>query len=343
MYGYLAATKGAVKDWILFGAFTILANYTHVYALLGMVLLHGILLLWVLLKKRERRKPLLLAACVVSVAYLPWLAAIISQTSQVTQDFWIPTLNSTVFWQTLTYPFGDKFSMSANPFFRGVSFIVVVMFFWKSLGTAFHQIVTEGSIIWLAFGIINLTFLTTLSISWYVRPIFMPRYFFTLFGLYTLVLMYGIQSLRLRFLIPIICIMLLGLSLQTYRHIYRNRVNGPMFEVVEQLGKQVQPGDVFVHGDEHPFGTFLYYFPDHRHYLYLPDGFEGYSSYDVFKPNGFYGHDYHDFLAEHQTVWLVNRLGLPGIGFQEISMRDFLNIGSFSIASNGYVFSLNLG
>lgn len=219
-----------------------------------------------------------------------------------------------------------------------ISFIAVIVLFSKSLHNAFRQKTREGSMIWLAFGILGLTFFASLIISWLVHPIFLHRYFFTVLGLYVLVLMYGIQSLRPRFLIPVICVMFLGLSLPTFLHIYNNRVNGPMFEVVEQLGPQVQPGDVFVHGDEHTFGTFIYYFPEHQHYLYLPEGFEGYSSYDLYGPNGVYGHDFGDFLTGQQTVWLVNRLGLFGVKFEELSVGDILKTGPFSIATRKLVF-----
>ncbi|GAK55681.1 binding-protein-dependent transport systems inner membrane component [Candidatus Vecturithrix granuli] len=49
LYGYLAITGGKPQDWLRFGALTILANYTHLHALLEMLILYTLLFLWILI------------------------------------------------------------------------------------------------------------------------------------------------------------------------------------------------------------------------------------------------------------------------------------------------------
>jgi uncharacterized protein (DUF2141 family) len=67
----------------------------------------------------------------------------------------------------------------------------------------------------------------------------------------------------------------------------------------------VKPGDVFIHSNEHNLGTFSYYFPNNKQYLYLPDGFVPFSNYAVFGPNGSSGPDIAQFKKEKATIWLT--------------------------------------
>jgi len=82
---------------------------------------------------------------------------------------------------------------------------------------------------------------------------------------------------------------LLAVSISQNQLIIEKRFNGPMKEVCSYINSQnITPEDVFIHTDEHTFGTFCYYYPNNKHYLYLPPDFDGYSGYDAFSPAGSY-------------------------------------------------------
>ena len=81
-----------------------------------------------------------------------------------------------------------------------------------------------------------------------------------------------------------------------------------MTEAVEYLEPKIQPGDVFLHTDEHTLGTFCYYFPDHMNYYYQREGYGGFSNYDAFKPNGVMIGSL-DEIGEGHRIWLVQRFG----------------------------------
>jgi len=64
---------------------------------------------------------------------------------------------------------------------------------------------------------------------------------------------------------------LLAVSISQNQLIIEKRFNGPMKEVCSYINSQnITPEDVFIHTDEHTFGTFCYYYPNNKHYLYLP-------------------------------------------------------------------------
>jgi hypothetical protein len=127
-------------------------------------------------------------------------------------------------------------------------------------------------------------------------------------GLFLLAVAYGINHLKKKPLILAACILILGLSVPQIVDIKTERYNGPMKEVVEYMKDNMKPDDVFIHTDEHTFGTFCYYFPEHKSYLYLQPGFIGYSGYSAYAPVGSCGSDIESFIKGKKNIWLVDRV-----------------------------------
>jgi len=81
-----------------------------------------------------------------------------------------------------------------------------------------------------------------------------------------------------------VCVALLAVSISQNQLIIEKRFNGPMKEVCSYINSQnITPEDVFIHTDEHTFGTFCYL--SQQQALSLPSSdFDGYSGYDAFSP-----------------------------------------------------------
>jgi len=130
----------------------------------------------------------------------------------------------------------------------------------------------------LAVLIYTLTLVSAIVLSNVIRPLLVERYIFPVVGLFVL------------------AFALLAVSISQNQLIIEKRFNGPMKEVCSYINSQnITPEDVFIHTDEHTFGTFCYYYPNNKHYLYLPPDFDGYSGYDAFSPAGSYGSDIKEF------------------------------------------------
>lgn len=304
-----------------------------------MLILYSLLFLWIAVQRRSRLKPFLLTAAGVSLCYAPWVPVILHQAGKKDFGLGLPAPDLNFAWQTLIFPFSDKFSMAAHPIFLLFSLGLTAGLLVNALRSAFKHRQHSGMVILLAIGVIVCKVLTALFISFAICPMFFPRHVYIFFGLFLLVLMYALYTLSSRVIQSGICVLLIGLSLPAYHDIFTQQSNGPMFEVVQTLVPQLQPGDVFLHADEHFFGTFAYYFPEHQHYLYLPDGFEGYSTYAVFAPNGTSGHNFLDFIQDKPTVWLVNRLGMLWVKFQEIPDAVLSHIGAWRPTEKGQIFA----
>ncbi|MBN1664324.1 MAG: glycosyltransferase family 39 protein [Deltaproteobacteria bacterium] len=327
LYGYLAVTEGKRSDWLLLGLYTVLAVYTHFYALLEMVVLYGLLVLWGIFGHRKAVKRMLITSVIVGAACLPWVWVLAGQAAKVSKEFWVPSPNALFFFGTFIYPFGDKFSIMAFLPFILLSILAALILTGKAVCQGIRRFSDEGKAILLMCLVLLLTVVATLVISFMVKPIFYPRYFFTVLGLYLLVVMYGIGALQSFGAKVAVCAALAVFAFPQLSHTCFNRVNGPMFEAVRYLQDKVQPGDMFLHNCEQPFGTFIYYFPQHRHYLNLPEGFEGYADYAPFRPNGTTGHDYRAFVRGKTRVWLVNRRGLKWVKFRVIPESALTQMG----------------
>ncbi len=79
------------KDIVLCGIVTLLAMYTHYYALLAVFILWLFLLAGGIKKKALLKRILIAGTCIV-IGYLPWLSAFYHQTRTVAEYYWISYL-----------------------------------------------------------------------------------------------------------------------------------------------------------------------------------------------------------------------------------------------------------
>lgn len=318
LHGYLAITGNARRDWALLTAYAVLGSYTHVYAILSIAILLLILFGRVRHKGRRTAKPLLRSASLVALAFLPWLWTMVRQALRVSRDFWIPAPDAHLLKEFLIFPFAGKFAAIA-----WLPGMLVNMTVWVLLaGLAAHRAIRDrdraaGPVL-LSGTLLLALVAVTLVASFVITPIFFARYFYTAMGLAMLVVAYGLAALPAKSLrVAAVCVLILA-ALPQLLYTWTGGINGPMPEARAELSARVQPDDVFVHGDEQTFGTFAWYFPANRHYLYLPDGFEGYSTYEAFSPTGAWGHDIASFVAGRPVVWLVNRTEMRYVGFETV-------------------------
>jgi len=134
-----------------------------------------------------------------------------------------------------------------------------------------------------------------------------------------------------------VCVALLAVSISQNQLIIEKRFNGPMKEVCSYINSQnITPEDVFIHTDEHTFGTFCYYYPNNKHYLYLPPDFDGYSGYDAFSPAGSYGSDIKEFIDGREKIWFVEREG------SDMSKQGSKLLDKHILQSRGMILKFNL-
>jgi hypothetical protein len=341
LYGYMAVRDGGKANWRIFTVFALASVYTHVYALLEMALLYAILAVHIARNDRRKAVPFLISAASVFLLFLPWLFVLVRQAGAVIREFWIPrtTLHSVI--EALYYPYGTKFSTIGDSVAGNVGLLSAVVFTGIGLFTDSDENTEGDSLARTCLAVMAMTLISAYLISVTVKPIFYPRYFYTVFGLYAVLVMFGISKINFPVAKIVICVLLVGLSVPQLLFVNKFRFNGPMDEVVAMLGDKAAPDDAFLFGEEQTFGTFNFYFPESRQYLYIQEGPEGYGKYDVFAPNGSYGNDYRPFIAGSESFWLVNRgEQSPDVPADFLALEDVLKDRTLFQASRVYSFRL---
>lgn len=333
LYGYLGCDEGKTRDWILFGLFSVAAAYTHYYALLAVIMIVALIFLMTLLKKKKL-VPFLYAVAAIVIAYIPWLVKLLGAMGRVRQSYWIPPVTADVIQKVFVYPFSNKFSIPAYPNLPAFGYMIAaIIISWGIISQIFNK---NKKVIMpvIAMGGYLLTIIAGITASWVIRPVLVERYMVVVLGLFMMALAYGIDNLGKKTAPVIIAAaLILAVSGVQIHHTMTNRFNGPMKEAVNTL--EVQPGDIFLHTDEHTIGTFSYYYPDHMNYYYVGQGTGGFSNFDALKPNGVVVRSL-DELPRDKQIWLVQR---PA-GLDPSSPRNWMSSGKLKAEGNPFVFRL---
>jgi uncharacterized protein (DUF2141 family) len=311
--GFFALKRSRARDWIALSALTLGAAYTHYYGLIAVAIYWFILLVAVIVGRAEseggkRLKASIVAALATVALYAPWLTFLVRQAARVKSNFWIPPVDFVSAIHALTYPFMQRFSWGLDP----IATALFLAVFGLGAFAAVRAIRSKKEDSFLAVSALATylsLFAAALVLSVAYKPILYDRYFTTALGLLILVFAYGIQGLRKNVAVAAVLACYALACAPTLARVYAEEVNGPADVAKKDLAPLVKPGDVFVHGSEHTFGIFRYYFPNNEHYLYIPSGFVPFGNHAVFWPNASFGPDLTRYNDRPVTIWYVNRKG----------------------------------
>jgi 4-amino-4-deoxy-L-arabinose transferase-like glycosyltransferase len=262
LYGFLAVKYNRGWDWVGFGLASLAAAYLHYYGLMAAFFMHLLILLWLLLRKREYLRSALITGGAVAVGYLPWLRFFFQQVSNVNKGFWISDVTWPGILNAMIQPFAYK---DLYPLF--VPLMAAVLIF-SALLIIIGLVIAKGKAgnEW-AFGLFTLavllcSFVTPILISLVSKPIFYERYVTVLDGLFLLLISLGIGLLPRKWL-QVAAVGLFALAnVSTMRNVYTQYFNLPMNQVAEYLKKQINPGDAIVTSELFSMGPAVYYLPE---------------------------------------------------------------------------------
>lgn len=180
---------GRKRDWICLCLFGILAAYTHYFAAVAVAMVYLYLLISLLLmKKRETRLFVSggLCAGISVLAYIPWIFSLLSQVSQVKEEYWILPLTIRSLGGCVKFLLKPSFANDmVNVVLAVILFIVygflVAYCVFKEKEKARENGMLLGGIFVLA-GVVGFGFLA----SFLLRPVFIYRYMLPAMGVFWL-------------------------------------------------------------------------------------------------------------------------------------------------------------
>lgn len=166
--------EGKSKDIVLCGIVTLLAMYTHYYALLTVFILWFFLFVGGI-KRRALLKRILLAGICIVLGYLPWLRVFFHQTSVVAEQYWISKVLTD---DVINAPFYMT-EASALP---GIGRIFQMLLAATFLMAVIRKKYTAVICALITAGVLAVA----VVFSVLVEPIWIVRYFYIMWGLISL-------------------------------------------------------------------------------------------------------------------------------------------------------------
>ncbi len=307
LYVFLASRDGKKRNWVLFIIFSILAAYTHYYALTAVIVTSVFIFFYLYPRERGKLQAYFISLCIILISYVPWLPAFFSILQNPVSRMHSPHASIGNITDAFIYPFGDIFR-SAWPALP--AFVAAAGFIASGLIMALKTWKKEDRMAVLASAVYILTIAGGIAASDFIRPLLAGRCVMPVTGLFIIAAAYGIKKTRPR-LLQLPGLIVLGL-LFIPQHIFirENLFNGPAREAADYIESCARPGDVFLHTDEETFGLFCRYLKGYGQNLYLGTVYQGYRNFNAFEgPGTIFSNKMAEFAGNHTNFWLVTKSG----------------------------------
>lgn len=244
-----------------------LMMYTHVYSLF-ILAAQNLFFLSLLILSRETFKRTwkrwLLAQVVLGVLFLPWVSVLMQQVSRVEEGFWIPRLPASAILDTLRIYAGS--TALTWVFFPLVALALIVG--WKVGGkgseTASSRESSEIALdnrskisllsLWLVCPILLPFILSQISV-----PIFLPKYTIPASLAFTILVAYGLRSVRIHQLQMVLILLILGFSMVFLRIFYKTLRKDAWRDAVANVNKLARTKDLILFNQQSGYSPFDYY------------------------------------------------------------------------------------
>jgi hypothetical protein len=180
------------RDWILFTVFSILAAYTHYYALLAVALFYLMLFIRIILYHRTRDTLLKLFTSIglTIAAYIPWLKSMLDAVYNTAGDsYWIQ--NKPEIRYMLTFLFESKWLVL-------IAAVVILAYFFRQFRTKQKCRTTEFEFELFGYFCTAGVIAISETVSLLVHPVLLARYLFTISSVVWLLFGTAISGLKYR-------------------------------------------------------------------------------------------------------------------------------------------------
>ena len=274
VYALSLFQRGTKKDIALYILFSVIALYSHNYAIFYIFVLSNCLLIASMIKKRTILKQVFFSNCMILICFLPWIMTLVKQANNLDAKFWIEKPTFLVFPYTLSYLFGNYKNIYTLFFLMiGIGYIMTFILNKKH----FYSALFCGIVLFL-------TILFVVLYSLYKSPLFYPKYLATFFGVFLLASAIVLGNYKQNYLVIILLIILCVpmLSRAKYEHsILEEENTNQLISYVSSVMKNKNKEIAFYHKEEFSLGVMEYFFPDSKHligtgtdiYVTVPDIF----------------------------------------------------------------------
>ena len=285
---------------------TLLACYTHNYAMISCVMIYGILAVFLLKKPKQW----LISGGVVAICYIPWLVILYRQTTNRIGNYWIDPVTGKDVIGYLGFLFDSDIPYSA--WMIGIICIMAIVQCVKSI----REKKESGAVGVCMLGIPVLTALLGIIVSIAVTPFFIARYLIPCAGLLALFLAISFGECRTELKVLLIlfcCVMFVSAYRINYAKEYENTKTQ---ELLDYMNQNMGENDYILYNYEIYGFIYQIYFDEERT-IFLGDM---------------------DFSTDYDTLWFFDSCVTPWLDSQTLEnyqlQKEF--IGRMGIEQNEF-------
>jgi hypothetical protein len=168
---FISSNRQSDLIWCML--FTLLAAYTHYYALLAVFWANMFVSIFLLIKRNNQFKIHLIYSLIAFILYLPWLIVVLRQTKKFAESYWVPALNLQSFLTCMLSPFAPKIYL---PSFLPLALIIYGIMLWMIYKNYIAGKEKQGLVLGLSLCMFWCTILTAMIVSLLMQPVLYMRY-----------------------------------------------------------------------------------------------------------------------------------------------------------------------
>lgn len=311
---YKNPDKKNIKNWILFGVFSLASAYTHYYALAAAGVINLALLIYFIKKSVKEKKfcynlkIFIIVGVIQIIAYLPWLVYLLLQISQVSAGFWISMTFPGTLIEMFTFQFTGNLddSMHVSNWVAGIFGIIVsgfvIYLFVKNRKNKEENKPAKYSIIIYVLTLLGVCLMSLIMMS----PILYARYMLCITGLFIFFISFILGKYGNKYIIAAVCI--LSIIIATYINITQIEQNydESNSEPIEYLQENIQEGDIIIFGNEGSGFVVAANFPDVDKYFWDGAYWNIDEAISAYGPNMTIIHSLDEIEEENVRLWVIN-------------------------------------
>jgi uncharacterized membrane protein len=168
---FISSNKQSDLIWCM--VFSLLAAYTHYYALLAVFWGNVFVSIFLFIKRNNQFKIHLIYSIIALLLYVPWFTAVLGQTKKVAGSYWVPALSWQTFSSCLLSPFAPKIYLAP---FLPLALMIYGLILWIIYRNFIARKEKQGLVLGLSLCMFWCTIFTAIVISLLMQPILYMRY-----------------------------------------------------------------------------------------------------------------------------------------------------------------------
>jgi uncharacterized membrane protein len=318
LFAYRFLQSNKQSDLIWFMLFSLVAAYTHYYALLAAFWANVFVSVFLFIRRKNKFRTHLVYSLIALILYIPWFAVIIGQTKKVFVSYWVPALNWQTFLSCLLSPFAPKIYL---PPFLPLALIIYGLILWVIYKNYISEKEKQGLVLGLSLCMFWCTIITAIIISLLMQPVLYMRYISNIILLILIPATLFFTSTKNSYIkgIILIAILAFGIKISIEGSFFSY---GPYRQSIDNIHNKYPEIKKVFHVFEGTAGPFAEYSNlDIQNYWYNPESTFIFTNMDVFD-NLIQTNSIEKVLHKNESFCLVN---FPLNTLNENNMKQILS------------------